>query len=89
MGVSEYALPEDCGITVKPMSEWKTKRHVRKALRYALENNKKVVAVVGKGNIMKATEGAFMNWALKWQKSQSLKEKLSRKENQRMGRCLW
>ena len=63
MGVSEYALPEDCGITVKPMSEWKTKRHVRKALRYALENNKKVVAVVGKGNIMKATEGAFMNWA--------------------------
>ncbi len=63
LGVSEYALPEDCGITVKPMSEWKTKRHVRKALRYALENNKKVVAVVGKGNIMKATEGAFMNWA--------------------------
>ncbi len=63
MGVSEYALPEDCGITVKPMSEFKTKRHVRKALRWALENNKKVVAVVGKGNIMKATEGAFMNWA--------------------------
>ncbi len=63
MGVSEYALPEDCGITVKPMSEYKTKRHVRKALRWALENNKKVVAVVGKGNIMKATEGAFMNWA--------------------------
>ncbi|MCS7285112.1 MAG: isocitrate/isopropylmalate family dehydrogenase, partial [Hydrogenobacter thermophilus] len=63
MGVSEYALPEDCGITVKPMSEFKTKRHVRKALRWALQNNKKVVAVVGKGNIMKATEGAFMNWA--------------------------
>ncbi|SNZ13414.1 NADP-dependent isocitrate dehydrogenase [Hydrogenobacter hydrogenophilus] len=63
MGVSEYALPEDCGITVKPMSEYKTKRHVRKALRWAIENNKKVVAVVGKGNIMKATEGAFMNWA--------------------------
>ncbi len=63
MGVSEYALPEDCGITVKPMSEYKTKRHVRKALRWALENNKKVVAVVGKGNIMKATEGAFINWA--------------------------
>ncbi len=63
MGVSEYALPEDCGITVKPMSEYKTKRHVRKALRWALENGKRVVAVVGKGNIMKATEGAFMNWA--------------------------
>ncbi len=63
MGVSEYALPEDCGITVKPMSEFKTKRHVRKALRWALENGKGTVAVVGKGNIMKATEGAFMNWA--------------------------
>ncbi|MCS6997826.1 MAG: NADP-dependent isocitrate dehydrogenase [Aquificaceae bacterium] len=63
MGVSEYALPEDCGITIKPMSEYKTKRHVRKALRWALENGKKVVAVVGKGNIMKATEGAFINWA--------------------------
>lgn len=63
MNVSEYALPEDCGITVKPMSEYKTKRHVRKALRWALENKKKVVAVVGKGNIMKATEGAFINWA--------------------------
>lgn len=63
MGISEYALPEDCGITVKPMSEYKTKRHVRKALKWALENNKRVVAVVGKGNIMKATEGAFMNWA--------------------------
>ncbi|MEN3027956.1 MAG: NADP-dependent isocitrate dehydrogenase [Aquificaceae bacterium] len=63
MGVSEYALPEDCGITIKPMSEYKTKRHVRKALRWALENGKRVVAVVGKGNIMKATEGAFMNWA--------------------------
>ncbi|RMH02546.1 MAG: NADP-dependent isocitrate dehydrogenase [Aquificota bacterium] len=63
MGVSEYALPPDCGITVKPMSEYKTKRHVRKALRWALEKGKKVVAVVGKGNIMKATEGAFMNWA--------------------------
>ena len=63
MGVSAYALPEDCGITVKPMSEYKTKRQVRKALRWALENNKKVVAVVGKGIILKATEGAFIIWA--------------------------
>ncbi len=62
MGVSEYALPDDCGITIKPMSEYKTKRHVRKALRYALDTGKKVVALVGKGNIMKATEGAFINW---------------------------
>lgn len=63
MGAKEEGFPEDVGITVKPMSEFKTKRHVRKALRYALENGKKVVAVIGKGNIMKATEGAFINWA--------------------------
>ncbi len=63
MGAKEEGFPEDVGITVKPMSEFKTKRHVRKALRYALENNKKTVAVIGKGNIMKATEGAFINWA--------------------------
>ena len=63
MGASEEGFPEDVGITVKPMSEFKTKRHVRKALRYALENGKKNVAVIGKGNIMKATEGAFINWA--------------------------
>ncbi|GAB6065177.1 NADP-dependent isocitrate dehydrogenase [Aquifex pyrophilus] len=63
MGAKEEGFPEDAGITVKPMSEFKTKRHVRKALRYALENGKKMVAVIGKGNIMKATEGAFINWA--------------------------
>ncbi|MEZ0361021.1 MAG: NADP-dependent isocitrate dehydrogenase [Hydrogenobacter sp.] len=76
MGISEYALPEDCGITVKPMSEYKTKRHVRKALKWALENNKKVVAVVGKGNIMKATEGAFMNWAFEVAKEPEFKGKV-------------
>jgi len=63
LGAKEEGFPEDVGITVKPMSEFKTKRHVRKALRYALERGKKSVAVIGKGNIMKATEGAFINWA--------------------------
>lgn len=63
MGATEEGFPQDVGITVKPMSEFKTKRHVRKALRYALENGRRKVAVVGKGNIMKATEGAFISWA--------------------------
>ncbi len=63
MGAKEEGFPEDVGITVKPMSEFKTKRHVRKALRYAIETGRKNVAVIGKGNIMKATEGAFINWA--------------------------
>ncbi|MFN3598131.1 MAG: NADP-dependent isocitrate dehydrogenase [Aquificaceae bacterium] len=88
MGVSEYALPEDCGITVKPMSEYKTKRHVRKALRWALENNKKVVAVVGKGNIMKATEGAFMNWAFEVAKEPEFEGKVITEGEPKEGQAL-
>jgi isocitrate dehydrogenase len=77
MGVKPDAIPEDAGITVKPMSEFKTKRHVRKAFRYAIDNNKKSIAVAGKGNIMKATEGAFMNWAFEVAKEDEFKDKIS------------
>lgn len=76
MGVSESAIPEDAGITVKPMSEFKTKRHVRKAFRYALENGKKHIAIAGKGNIMKATEGAFLNWAFEVADEEEFKDKI-------------
>ncbi|MCS7278241.1 MAG: NADP-dependent isocitrate dehydrogenase [Aquificaceae bacterium] len=88
MGVSEYALPMDCGITVKPMSEYKTKRHVRKALRWAIENKKKVVAIVGKGNIMKATEGAFMNWAFEVAKEPEFEGKVITEGEPRDGQVL-
>ncbi|WP_457600580.1 NADP-dependent isocitrate dehydrogenase [Hydrogenivirga sp.] len=76
MGAKESGFPEDVGITVKPMSEFKTKRHVRKALRYALENNRKNVAVIGKGNIMKATEGAFINWAFEVAQEPEFKDRV-------------
>jgi len=76
MGAKEEGFPEDVGITVKPMSEFKTKRHVRKALRYALENNRKNVAVIGKGNIMKATEGAFINWAFEVAQEPEFKDRV-------------
>ncbi len=52
----------DTGIGLKPISEWRTKRHVRKALRYALKHGRRVVTFMHKGNIMKYTEGAFANW---------------------------
>ena len=77
MGVKEDAIPEDAGITIKPMSEFKTKRHVRKAFRYAMDNGKKSIAVAGKGNIMKATEGAFLNWAFEVAKEDEFKDKIS------------
>ena len=52
----------DSGIGVKPVSETGSKRLVRKAIRYALENGRKSVTLVHKGNIMKYTEGAFRTW---------------------------
>nr|WP_255358889.1 isocitrate/isopropylmalate family dehydrogenase [Kosmotoga sp. DU53] len=48
---------------MKPISEFATKRITRKAIQYALENGRKSVTIVHKGNIMKYTEGAFVEWA--------------------------
>ncbi|MEM3505650.1 MAG: isocitrate dehydrogenase (NADP(+)), partial [Archaeoglobaceae archaeon] len=55
-------IREDSGIGIKPISEFATKRLVRMAIRYAIENNRKSVTLVHKGNIMKFTEGAFRDW---------------------------
>ena len=50
------------GIGVKPITEFGTKRLVRRAIDYALENDRTYVTLVHKGNIMKFTEGAFRDW---------------------------
>lgn len=55
-------FPENCGIGIKPISEEGTQRLVRAAIKYAMQNNRKSVTFVHKGNIMKFTEGAFRNW---------------------------
>src|SRR5881227_626813 len=52
----------DSGIGIKPISETGTKRLVRMAIQYAIDNNRKTVTIVHKGNIMKFTEGAFRDW---------------------------
>ena len=52
----------DSGIGIKPMSEFGTKRLVRMAIQYAIDNKRKTVTIVHKGNIMKFTEGAFRDW---------------------------
>ncbi|MDP3697998.1 MAG: isocitrate dehydrogenase (NADP(+)) [Nanoarchaeota archaeon] len=52
----------DSGIGIKPISITGTKRLVRAAIKYAIENNRKSVTLVHKGNIMKFTEGAFKEW---------------------------
>jgi isocitrate dehydrogenase len=53
---------EGAGLGIKPISEFGTKRLVRKALRYAIERGRKSVTLVHKGNIQKFTEGAFRRW---------------------------
>lgn len=52
----------DSGIGIKPISISATKNLVRRAIRYAIDNNKRSVTIVHKGNIMKYTEGAFRDW---------------------------
>jgi isocitrate dehydrogenase len=62
MDVTSIRFPGTSGIGVKPVSSEGTRRLVRKALQYAIDNDKPSVALVHKGNIMKFTEGAFRNW---------------------------
>jgi len=62
MGVKKIRFTENCGIGVKPVSLEGTKRLVRKALQYAVDNGRSSVTIVHKGNIMKFTEGAFKEW---------------------------
>ncbi len=59
MGVTQIRFPENCGIGIKPISEEGSKRLIRRALRYAVEHDRRSVTLVHKGNIMKFTEGAF------------------------------
>ena len=62
MGVKKIRFPGNSGIGIKPVSEEGTRRLVRAAIRYALDNGRKSVTLVHKGNIMKFTEGAFRDW---------------------------
>jgi len=62
MGVKKIRFPETSGIGIKPVSREGTERLVRKAIQYAIDNDKSSVTLVHKGNIMKFTEGAFRDW---------------------------
>jgi isocitrate dehydrogenase len=60
-GTSKH-VREDSGVGIKPISVTGTKRLVRRAIRYAIDNKRRLVTLVHKGNIMKFTEGAFRDW---------------------------
>ena len=62
MGVKKIRFPETSGIGIKPVSREGTERLVRAAIRYAIDNDRKSVTLVHKGNIMKFTEGAFRDY---------------------------
>ena len=62
MGVKKIRFPATSGIGVKPVSSEGTHRLVRKAIQYAIDNDRKSMTLVHKGNIMKFTEGAFRDW---------------------------
>jgi len=62
MGVSKIRFPETSSIGIKPVSREGTQRLVRKALQYAIDNDRRSLTLVHKGNIMKFTEGGFRDW---------------------------
>ncbi|MCJ8321671.1 MAG: NADP-dependent isocitrate dehydrogenase [Colwellia sp.] len=62
MGVTKIRFTENCGIGIKPVSKEGTQRLVRRAIQYAIDNDRDSVTLVHKGNIMKFTEGAFKDW---------------------------
>ena len=62
MGATKIRFPENVGIGIKPVSAQGTKRLVRKAIQYAIDQDLPSVTLVHKGNIMKFTEGGFRDW---------------------------
>jgi len=62
MGVKKIRFPETSSIGIKPVSSEGTERLVRKAIQYAIDNDRKSLTLVHKGNIMKFTEGGFRDW---------------------------
>ena len=68
--VSKIRFDENVGIGVKPISKSGTSRLVKKAIDYAIDNNRSSVTLVHKGNIMKYTEGAFRDWGYELSKNE-------------------
>ncbi len=63
MGVKKIRFPDSSGLGIKPVSREGTERLVRKAIQYAIDNERRSVTLVYKGNIMKFTEGAFRDYS--------------------------
>jgi isocitrate dehydrogenase len=71
----------DSGVGIKPISPTGTKRLVRRAIQHAIENSRRVVTLVHKGNIMKFTEGAFRDWGYELAKDEFRGEIVTERES--------
>lgn len=80
MGVKKIRFPESSSIGIKPVSQEGTERLVRAAIKYAIDNKRKSVTLVHKGNIMKFTEGGFRDWGYELGKREFAKEVVSWEE---------
>jgi isocitrate dehydrogenase len=71
----------DSGVGIKPISPFGTKRLVRRAIQYALENKRPLVTLVHKGNIQKFTEGAFRDWGYELGREEFRAETVTERES--------
>src|SRR5688572_27378976 len=85
MDVHKIRFPSTSGIGIKPVSREGTERLVRAAIGYALENQRKSVTLVHKGNIMKFTEGAFRDWGYAVATKEFRKEVVTERETWILG----
>lgn len=76
---------EGSGIGIKPISPFGSKRLIRKAIQYAIEQGRRSVTLVHKGNIMKYTEGAFRDWGYELAREEFPNETLSWDDLQKLG----
>jgi len=70
MGVKKIRFPDTSGIGIKPVSKQGTERLVRAAMQYTIDNDRRSLTIVHKGNIMKYTEGGFRDWAYELAKNE-------------------
>jgi isocitrate dehydrogenase len=80
MSVKKIRFPESSSIGIKPVSREGSERLIRAAIRYAINNKRKSVTIVHKGNIMKFTEGAFRDWGYELAKREFSGEAVSWEE---------
>ncbi|HUQ49186.1 MAG TPA: isocitrate dehydrogenase (NADP(+)) [Terriglobales bacterium] len=78
-------IREDSGLGIKPISVFGTKRLVRKAIQFAIENKRRMVTIVHKGNIMKFTEGAFNEWGYEVAKAEFRDQIVTERESWILG----